>query len=80
VRKGNKTCHQFWQKGGGYDRNITEPETLQKTIDYIHFNPVRRGLVERSIDWKWSSAGWFAEVGDSPLIMDRIPPEWMASD
>jgi hypothetical protein len=27
--------------------------------DYIHDNPVRRGLVSRPADWKWSSAGWF---------------------
>jgi len=80
VRKGKQIRHHFWQKGGGYDRNITEPVTLHKMIEYIHLNPVRRGLVERSIDWKWSSAGWFAEAGDSPLRMDRIPPEWTASD
>ena len=30
IRKGEKTRHQFWQKGGGHDRNITEPATLQK--------------------------------------------------
>src|SRR5690242_14575166 len=24
VRKGTEVRHQFWQKGGGYDRNITE--------------------------------------------------------
>jgi hypothetical protein len=27
-------------------------------IDYIHGNPVRKGLVEKPEDWKWSSAGW----------------------
>ena len=80
VRKGNQTRHQFWQKGGGYDRNTTEPATLHKMIEYIHLNPVRRGLAERSTDWKWSSAGWIAEVGDSPLIMNRILPEWTAFD
>ena len=80
VQKGNHTRHQFWQKGGGYDRNITEPKTLHKMIEYIHLNPVRRGLVERSGDWMWSSASWFAEAGKSPLMMDRIPPEWTACD
>jgi hypothetical protein len=23
---------------------------------YLHFNPVRRGLIQRPKDWEWSSA------------------------
>lgn len=49
----------FWQSGGGFDRNIWEPRTLRAVIDSIHWNPVHRGLVERMMDWRWSSAGWF---------------------
>jgi hypothetical protein len=49
-------------------------------IEYIHLNPVRRGYVERSWDWMWSSASWFAEMGESTLIMDRIHPEWKESN
>lgn len=58
VQRGKRTEYHFWQKGGGFDRNITEPATLEDMIEYIHMNPVRRGLVKRAIDWKWSSAGW----------------------
>lgn len=25
----------------------------------MHLNPVRTGLVERTIDWRWSSARWY---------------------
>ena len=78
LRKGSRTRHHFWQKGGGYDRNITEPNTLSRIIEYIHMNPVRRGLVERAKDWKWSSAAWFEGTGASPVILDQIPPEWTA--
>ena len=45
-------------------------------IDYIHLNPVRRGLVERAELWKWSSAAWLLGTGRPPLIPDQIPPEW----
>ena len=38
-------AHRFWQRGGGYDRNLLTPETVHSTMDYIHANPVRRGLV-----------------------------------
>jgi len=46
----------YWQSGGGYDWNIEEPGTLRTIIDYVHLNPVRRGLVARATDWRWSSA------------------------
>jgi putative transposase len=36
--------HRFWQRGGGYDRNIVEPDTAYHEIAYLHNNPVRRGL------------------------------------
>ena len=66
---------RFWLPGGGYDRNIFTDEELEEKIKYIHHNPVRRGLVERAIEWPWSSARWYAGIrrpGDlemDPLIL-----------
>lgn len=38
-----------------YDFNVfTRKKRLEK-LDYMHFNPVRRGLVEKPEDWPWSS-------------------------
>src|SRR5687767_9979411 len=54
-RRGTKTERLFWQSGGGYDRNVISRRTLLSAI-YIHQNPVRRGLVERAEEWRWSSA------------------------
>jgi putative transposase len=66
---------RFWQVGGGYDRNVVEPETARSIIDYIHLNPVRRGLAERPEDWAWSSARWYAGLRPVPLEMDpTLPP------
>ena len=31
-------------------------------MEYIHLNPVRRGLVKRAEDWKWSSVHEYAGV------------------
>src|SRR5437899_5622685 len=58
-RRGKRTERLFWQSGGGYDRNVVEPKTVQFMIDYLHLNPVRRGLVARPVDWKWSSARFY---------------------
>lgn len=64
------TVFRFWQEGGGYDRNITSLETLRHTIEYIHANPVRRGLVRRPEDYRWSSARQW-------LFPDDAVSEWM---
>ncbi len=70
VREGSRLRHRFWQPGGGYDRNITSIEALRAVIDYIHANPVRRGLVARAEDWEWSSARWYAGLRPVRLEMD----------
>jgi putative transposase len=54
-----KLAFRFWQEGPGYDRNLSGSSAIVAAIDYIHRNPVRRGLVERARDWKWSSCRWY---------------------
>ncbi|UCD52288.1 MAG: transposase [Phycisphaerales bacterium] len=63
--------YQFWQKGGGYDRNLTNVETLIKTVRYIHRNPVRRGLVETAEQWLHSSAAQWEGIRAGPIVVDR---------
>ena len=79
-RRGEKTERLFWQSGGGYDRNIKTAKVLQATIEYIHLNPVRRGLVEKAVDWKWSSAAWYELGQPTPITIDPIPPQWLVMD
>jgi putative transposase len=76
-QRGQRSERLFWQTGGGYDRNITCGKTLLPMIDYLHNNPVRRGLVERARDWKWSSAAAM-EGSQSPILIDAIPWDWLA--
>ena len=66
-----KTTFRFWQPGGGFDNNIFKWNTVKRVIDYIHANPVRRGLVTDPQDWRWSSARWWSGDRDVPLQMDR---------
>jgi len=74
VVEGTREVRRFWQPGGGYDRSVEQLRTLESMIDYIHANPVRRGLVERSVDWMWSSAQWYAGVRPVPIEMDATLP------
>ncbi len=65
---------RFWQAGGGYDRNLVEPDTAWKVVDDFHRNPVRRGLVGRPEDREWSSARWYAGIRPVPLEIDPTLP------
>jgi putative transposase len=47
-----RTYRRFWQAGPGQDHNIHDPVTAHKIVEYIHNNPVKRGLVARSDDWR----------------------------
>ncbi len=63
---------RFWQPGGGFDRNIRDGKELAREIEYIHQNPVKRGLVEKPTDWKWSSARWYAGIRAGTLSIDSL--------
>lgn len=47
--------HQVWQEGF-HPQAITTGDMLRQKLDYIHYNPVRIGLVDRPEDWRYSSA------------------------
>lgn len=66
---------RFWQRGEGYDRNLSTTRHIRSMIDYIHCNPVEAGLCARAIDWPWSSARAFAFGLHEPLSLDleRFP-------
>ena len=46
----------LWEPGGGHDRNIFTEESRANAINYIHLNPVRKGLCSDMIEYRWSSA------------------------
>ena len=70
TQPNGKTSLRFWHRGGGYDRNLWSPSYIWETIEYIHSNPVRRGLCDSETDWPWSSAGVFSAISDGPLGLD----------
>jgi putative transposase len=62
----------IWQ--ARYDRQIiVSLDLLAIKVSYIHYNPVRAGLVENPEDWKWSSAADYLgcrEKGPVPVFKD----------
>jgi len=72
AKFGSRIVYRFWQPGGGYDRNLFDMEKIKDVIEYIEFNPVRRGLVADPIDWEWSSARARNGQLDVPLQIDKL--------
>jgi putative transposase len=70
VKQPSGERFRFWQPGGGYDRNVVCESSARAMIDYIHANPVRRGLVKSPTDWEWSSARFWAGMPGQKLHMD----------
>ncbi len=52
----------IWQRRF-WDHLIRDENDLEHHIDYIHYNPVKHGLVNRVHDWKYSSFHDFVEQG-----------------
>ena len=71
VQPNGNRALRFWQRGGGYDRNLRSVRDIHEKIFYIHQNPVARGLASRPTDYRWSSAKAWESGGDNPLPLDR---------
>jgi putative transposase len=52
----------IWQRRF-WEHQIRDEIDLQHHIDYIHFNPVKHGLVTRTADWPHSSFATYVERG-----------------
>ena len=63
----------LWERGGGYDRNVTKAETRIKVINYIHRNPVKKGLVDEPCKYRWSSANWYLMEVAGEIECHRMP-------
>lgn len=42
-----------------YDFNVRTEDSFYEKLRYIHNNPLKRGLVIRPQDWKWSSYSYY---------------------
>jgi len=58
----------LWQRRF-WEHAIRDETDLQRHIDYVHFNPVKHGLVGRPVDWPFSSFRRFLADG-------RYDPSW----
>jgi REP element-mobilizing transposase RayT len=68
ATRGPNWQHQFW------DRFVRHSKEFAERLHYMHYNPVRRGLVTQPDQWRWSSHNNFsldpAVVAACPIAID----------
>jgi putative transposase len=60
--------YDLWQRRY-WEHTIRDMDDLQRHVDYIHYNPVKHGLVKRVADWPFSSFHRYVRLG-------WISPDW----
>lgn len=66
--------YKVWQSGS-HPETIVSPKFAMQKLEYIHNNPVRKGLVEAQEHWRFSSAASYVlQRKDEPLEIDVL--EW----
>jgi hypothetical protein len=63
--------YRVWQRRFVPFNAYTEKKRLQK-LDYMHQNPVKRGLVDSPDQWPWSSFRFYYLNDSSVLVMDHL--------
>jgi putative transposase len=73
VRQGteNGKDHSFWETRF-YDFNVRTKRKKVEKLVYMHMNPVKRGLVDQSDDWIWSSYSFYQGKGEILIQMDLV--------
>jgi putative transposase len=56
----------FWQ-ARYYDFNVFTKAKRVEKLNYIHWNPVKRGLVEKPEDWLWTSYRYY-QMGEQGRV------------
>lgn len=64
-----RSIRGVWQKRF-YEHTIRNQKELLAHVVYTHMNPVKHGLVERPVDWPWSTFHRHVKEG-------LLPPDWM---
>jgi len=61
----------FWQ-ARFYDFNVFTEKKKKEKLEYMHGNPVARGLVSHPKDWAWSSWSNYARKGEGLIHVDLL--------
>lgn len=71
-RHKRESYHQLWQEGF-HPQQIISDDMFRKKVEYVRYNPVKRGYVESPEHWYHSSAGDFIQNRSGAIRLDPAP-------
>ena len=69
-RHKTRSTYQVWQEGF-HPQAVFTDAVMQQKLDYLHANPVRRGMVASPEHWRYSSAHEW--LGGAPPVLRCDP-------
>ena len=67
---------RFWQPSR-HPEGLQMEKFWRQKLDYLHENPVRKGLVARAAYWRYSSAAYYVSDGVEPCDVTISSIDWM---
>jgi len=71
MNRGRGESGPLWQ-GRFFDRALRTVKEYHEALEYIHWNPVKAGLVARPEDWRWSSVHDFSGRTAGPIVANNV--------
>jgi REP-associated tyrosine transposase len=68
VTRNSRGEYRLWQRRF-WEHTITSDEDFEQHVEYVHYNPVKHGLVPRVADWPYSSFHRYVRAG-------LVPEDW----
>ena len=66
-----KQQYRIWQEDY-HPVALTSEKWFKQKMEYLHYNPVRKGFVEKPEHWKYSSARNWILGDDSIITVDKV--------
>jgi putative transposase len=66
IAKNERNEYGLWQRRF-WEHTIRDESDFARHVDYVHYNPVKHGLVEQVKDWPYSTFHRYVESGIYPV-------------
>ena len=63
--------HKVWEESF-HPKGLFTPDAFRQKLEYIHSNPVRKGLVSEASHWVYSSARFYETGEEGPVTVDWV--------
>ena len=61
-KPGRRVWFQFW------DSPITFEQSYLARLNYVHYNPMKHGVIDYPDNYRWCSAAWFSQNASPALV------------